>query len=108
MKKTGRYSTLIVLLAALMQFSAAKAAQPDGGVITLGIATSNVGVEHDVLISQVARYEAEHPNIKINILDTPDLSTDKLGLFLQFFEAKSPKLDIYQIDVIWPGGLAEH
>ena len=39
---------------------------------------------------------------------SPDLATDRLGLYLQFFEARSPDLDVYMIDVIWPGDLAEH
>jgi trehalose/maltose transport system substrate-binding protein len=33
---------------------------------------------------------------------------DRLGLYLQFFEAQSSEVDVYQIDVIWPGDLAEH
>ena len=39
---------------------------------------------------------------------TPDLANDRLGLYLQFLEAKSPKVDVYQVDVIWPGDLAQH
>jgi trehalose/maltose transport system substrate-binding protein len=42
------------------------------------------------------------------VLTTPDLANDRLGLYLQFFEAQSPEVDVYQIDVIWPGDLAEH
>ena len=38
----------------------------------------------------------------------PDLATDRYGLYLQFFEARSSDIDVYQIDVIWPGDLAEH
>ncbi len=80
----------------------------DGGMVTLNIATGSVGTEYELLQKQIKRYEASHPNIKINALDTPDLATDRLGLYLQFFEAKSSELDIYMIDVIWPGDLAEH
>jgi trehalose/maltose transport system substrate-binding protein len=49
-----------------------------------------------------------NPNVTIEVLDTPDLATDRLGLYLQFFEAQSSEVDVYQIDVIWPGDLAEH
>ena len=47
-----------------------------------------------------------HPDIKITVLDTPDMVQDRLGLYLQFFEAQSLEVDVYQIDVIWPGDLA--
>ncbi|MFP4115236.1 MAG: ABC transporter substrate-binding protein [Spirochaetales bacterium] len=77
-------------------------------VVTLGIATGSVGTEYELLLDQIERYEAENPNVRIEALDTPDLATDRLGLYLQFFEAQSPELDIYMIDVIWPGDLAEH
>jgi trehalose/maltose transport system substrate-binding protein len=84
------------------------AESPAGNPVTLRIATGSVGTEYELLVKQIKRYEAEHPNIKIQALDTPDLATDRLGLYLQFFEAKSPKLDVYMLDVIWPGDLAEH
>jgi trehalose/maltose transport system substrate-binding protein len=49
-----------------------------------------------------------NPNVTVNVLDTPNMVQDRLGLYLQFFEAQSSEVDIYQIDVIWPGDLAEH
>ncbi|MBA3532985.1 MAG: ABC transporter substrate-binding protein [Ardenticatenales bacterium] len=49
-----------------------------------------------------------HPEVQVNVLETIDSATDRLGLYLQFFEAQSSEVDVYQIDVIWPGDLAEH
>lgn len=46
--------------------------------------------------------------MEVIVLETPDLTTDRLGLYLQYFEAQSGVVDIYQIDVIWPGDIAEH
>ena len=46
--------------------------------------------------------------MEVRVIDTPDLATDRYGLYLQFFEARSSDIDVYQIDVIWPGDLAEH
>jgi trehalose/maltose transport system substrate-binding protein len=83
-------------------------AASDDGVVNLTIATGSVGTEYELLLDQIERYEAMNPNVKITALDTPDLATDRLGLYLQFFEARSSELDIYMIDVIWPGDLAEH
>ncbi len=33
---------------------------------------------------------------------------DRLAVYRQFFEAKSPDVDLYQIDTIWPGDLASN
>ena len=54
------------------------------------------------------RYMEAHPDVEVRVIDTPDLATDRYGLYLQFFEARSSDIDVYQIDVIWPGDLAEH
>ena len=53
-------------------------------------------------------YMKQHPNVEITVLDGPQSATDLLGLYLQFFQAKSAEVDVLQIDVIWPGDLAEH
>ena len=53
-------------------------------------------------------YMEEHPDIEIKILEVPDSSTERLNLYLQFFEAGSDRVDLYTIDLIWPGMLAEH
>ena len=105
---------LVGLLASAMAFAGGdqEPAEDEGAmeeeVVTIGIATGSVGAEYELLLDQIERYEAENPNVNIEPLDTPDLATDRLGLYLQFFEAQSSELDIYQIDVIWPGDLAEH
>jgi len=85
-----------------------KETKPAEEGITLRIATGSVGTEYELLQRQIEMYKEDHPGIEIIALDTPDLATDRLGLYLQFFEAKSSELDIYMIDVIWPGDLAEH
>jgi trehalose/maltose transport system substrate-binding protein len=51
---------------------------------------------------------AENPCITVETIDTPDFVEDRLGVYLQLFEAQSPEGDVFQIDVIWPGDLAEH
>jgi len=50
----------------------------------------------------------QNPGITVEVLDTPDFVQDRLGVYLQLFEAQSPEGDVFQIDVIWPGDLAEH
>ncbi|MGM0548173.1 MAG: ABC transporter substrate-binding protein [Bacillota bacterium] len=76
--------------------------------ISLTVAGGAVGQEKELTIKAAEMYMERNPNITVKVLETPDLANDRLGLYLQFLEAESPKVDVYQIDVIWPGDLAEH
>ena len=76
--------------------------------ITITIATGAVGQELELSQLAADRYMEMNPGVNVEILDTPDMVQDRLGLYLQFFEAQSSQVDVYQIDVIWPGDLAEH
>jgi trehalose/maltose transport system substrate-binding protein len=76
--------------------------------VSLTLASGAVGIELQLSKDAATAYMASHPTVKITVLDTPDLATDRLGLYLQNFESKSDKIDLYEIDVIWPGDLAEH
>ncbi len=75
---------------------------------TITIATGAVGQELELAQAAAQRYMDANPGVTINVLDTPDLADDRLGLYLQFFQAQSSEVDVYQIDVIWPGDLAVH
>lgn len=83
-------------------------APPSEEEVTITIAAGAVGQEFEAVVAAAERYMEANPNVTVEALDTPDLATDRLGLYLQFFEAQSSEVDIYQVDVIWPGDLAEH
>ena len=55
-----------------------------------------------------AEFEGMHPGVTVNFVTAGEVVEDRLGIYLQIFEAQSPELDVAQIDVIWPGDLAEH
>lgn len=76
--------------------------------ITLRAFVGNVGQELELSKAAAEAYMELHPNITVEVIDTPDFVEDRLGTFLQLFEAQSPEGDVFQIDVIWPGDLAEH
>lgn len=76
--------------------------------IVITVAGGAVGQELELTRRAAQRYMEINPNVRIEVLDTPDMADDRLGLYLQFFEARSSRVDVYQIDVIWPGDLAEH
>ncbi len=55
-----------------------------------------------------AQFEAMHPGVTVNFVNAGETVEDRLGIYLQIFEAQSSELDVALIDVIWPGDLAEH
>jgi len=93
---------ILVLLASLLMGAVALAQT------TITVAAGAVGQELELARAAADRYMAEHPDVTVNVLETPDLADSRLGVYLQLFEAQSPDVDVFQIDVIWPGDLAEH
>ncbi|SFH51877.1 trehalose/maltose transport system substrate-binding protein [Tindallia magadiensis] len=76
--------------------------------VVITVAAGAVGQELELTQLAAEMYMDDNPGVTVNVLDTPDLAQDRLGLYLQFFEAQSSEVDVYQIDVIWPGDLEEH
>ncbi|MEM6429865.1 MAG: ABC transporter substrate-binding protein [Deinococcota bacterium] len=102
-----RLMTLLLLLAAFGM------AQTD---VTLTYMTGNRGDDVELAQLVIDEYMAANPhtiggeeyNVSVEVIAGPESATDRLGLYLQFFEAQSDDVDIFEIDVIWPGDLAEH
>jgi len=76
--------------------------------VTIKLITGAVGQEYEIAREIASRYMKENPNVTIEVFDSPDAVQDRLAVYLQYLNAKSSEVDIYQIDVIWPGDLAEH
>ncbi|MFW5961818.1 MAG: ABC transporter substrate-binding protein [bacterium] len=76
--------------------------------VVITVAAGAVGQELELTRAAAERYMEENPGVEVRVLETPDLAQDRMGLYLQFLEAESAEVDVYQIDVIWPGDLAEH
>ena len=74
--------------------------------ITLG--GGNVGAEREFAQRAVDVFTSVCPNITVEILEMPDSATERLNLYLQFFEAQSGDVDVMQVDVIWPAIIAAH
>jgi len=108
--------SLLALIAMLVLAALPSAAQDAAGAIECGteeevtvvLAAGAVGQENELTRAGADRFQEACPNVTVEMLETPDLANDRLGLYLQFFEAESSDVDIFQIDVIWPGVLAEH
>ena len=81
----------------------APAASTEGATVTAMLwSTPRPGDE-----SAIA-YCSEQTGINIEVVTGPESATDRLALYLQFLGAGSGDIDLMQIDVIWPGDLAEH
>jgi trehalose/maltose transport system substrate-binding protein len=78
------------------------------GEAEITVAGGAVGVELELLQEQAARYMEMCPNVTVTALEAPDLADDRLGLYQQFWEAQSPDVDVYQVDVIWAAIVAPH
>ena len=90
---------LIVLVAAVFALASAQ---------EITWITGNRGADVDYAEAMAAQYMEANPDVTIEILQGPESATDRLQQYLQFFEAGSGEVDIYEVDVIWPGDIAEH
>lgn len=110
------FSLLLVVALLLSAFGAVSAqeATPEAmmecpeGEPTIRAALGAVGVELEVGQAQAERYMEMCPNVTIELIEVPDQATDRLALYQQIWEAQSGEIDIFQVDVIWPGIIAEH
>ncbi len=69
--------------------------------VTITMVTGTVGKEFEVLETQVAQFEAQHPNIQIQLLDLPESTSDRYAAYVDRLQQQDPTIDIYMIDVIW-------
>ena len=78
------------------------------GEAEISFAGGAVGAEREIAREAADVFESFCPNVVIDILEMPDSATERLNLYLQFFEAESPDIDVLQVDVIWPAIIAPH
>jgi multiple sugar transport system substrate-binding protein len=62
---------------------------------------SAVGREADLLRGQLARFEAMHPPLQVQLRATPDAADDRHQLYVQWLNAHASDPDVLQLDVIW-------
>ena len=75
----------------------------DAVVITCGMVAS----EYEACKKGVSRW-MQKTGKKAHVVPAPNGSNERLTLFQQHLAAGSPDIDIYQVDVTWPGLLARH
>jgi len=73
----------------------------------ISISCGAVGMELE-LCTEGANAWAEATGNTVEIISTPNSATERLALYQQILAANSSDIDVFQIDVIWPGILANH
>ncbi|GEK72095.1 MULTISPECIES: ABC transporter substrate-binding protein [Halomonas] len=73
----------------------------------LTISCGAVGAELTLCEQGVEAWENETGH-DVEIVSTPNSSTERLSLYQQILSARSGDIDVLQIDVVWPGLLANH
>ena len=77
------------------------------GAATITISCGAVGIEL-TLCQEGAEAWAEKSGHKVRVVSTPNSSSERLALYQQLLAAQASDIDVFQIDVIWPGLLANH
>ncbi|UOM36483.1 ABC transporter substrate-binding protein [Acuticoccus sp. I52.16.1] len=83
------------------------ATPPHAEAATLSLACSALGIELR-LCTETANQWARETGHTVEIVSTPNSATERLALYQQILSAGGDDIDVYQIDVIWPGLLGEH
>ncbi|WP_083026003.1 ABC transporter substrate-binding protein [Vreelandella lionensis] len=75
--------------------------------VELTISCGAVGAELTLCQEGVRAWE-EKTGHSVDVVSTPNSSTERLSLYQQILSANSSDIDVMQIDVVWPGLLANH
>ncbi|MBL3555924.1 MULTISPECIES: ABC transporter substrate-binding protein [Marinobacter] len=74
---------------------------------TITISCGAVGAEKQIC-EEGTRAWSEKTGHEVKVVSTPNSATERLSLYQQLFAARSGDVDVFQIDVVWPGMLASH
>ena len=91
---------MLLALTAVAAFGSAQA-------VTVTLACGSVGQELQLCKDGAARWAKKTGNT-VKVFESPNLTNDRLGLYQQQLAAKSSDIDVYQLDVVWPGLLSQH
>ena len=78
-----------------------------GTAAEVAISCGAVGIEFQLCRSGAEAWARDTGNI-VKVVSTPNDSNERLALYQQLLANASPEIDLFQIDVVWPGILADH
>jgi len=74
--------------------------------MALTFSGSSLGAEGAVLRSQLDRFAAAHPDVRVELRVTPDSADQRHQLYVQWLNAQSAAPDVLQLDVVWTAEFA--
>ena len=77
------------------------------GAADISISCGAVGAELALCEEGVRAWE-ERTGHSVTVVSTPNSTTERLALYQQLLAAGARDIDVFQIDVIWPGILGAH
>lgn len=78
-----------------------------GQAASVAITCGSVGIEYRLCQEGAEAWAAETGHT-VELVPSPGATNDRLALFQQLLAAGSPDIDVFQVDVIWPGILGRH
>jgi len=93
----------LAVLAALALLQAAPAAV--GAEVTF--ACGSTGIQSRLCDEAAKAWSAKTGNT-VKVVAAPQSTSEQLALYQQFLNGKSADIDVFQVDVIWPGILGSH
>ncbi|MEM6971735.1 MAG: ABC transporter substrate-binding protein [Pseudomonadota bacterium] len=92
-------------LVAAIQSAGESAAQ--SASVEVSISCGAVGIELELCKAASERW-AEKTGHSVTVISTPNSSTERLALYQQILAAGASDIDVFQVDVVWPGILGTH
>jgi ABC-type glycerol-3-phosphate transport system substrate-binding protein len=87
-----------LLIASCLGFTACTAANAPA---PLTFSASALGAEAQVVRTQLRRFEAQHPGVRVDLRVTPDAADQRHQLYVQWLNAHADDPDVLQLDIIW-------
>lgn len=106
-KKPSRNLGTLATLAATFAFAGSPSTAIAEEVKEISIACGAVGQEYELCKSATEAW-TKKSGVKVKLVSTPNDTNQKLALFQQLLSAKSQDIDVFMVDVIWPGVLHTH
>ncbi|WP_197430338.1 ABC transporter substrate-binding protein [Burkholderia savannae] len=97
---------MMKIKAGLLTMALAMTAGPTAAA-TLRIACGAAGVDQDICQVSAKQWAATTGN-QVEFISMPNNSSETLALYQQLLGSGSDKIDVMQIDTVWPGILANH
>src|SRR4051794_3812866 len=73
----------------------------------IAISCSSLGQEYEIC-KEGAEAWAKKSGNSVKLVSTPNSATERLALYQQLLAAGASDVDVFQIDVVWPGILGSH